>query len=149
MSNTLSPQQVLLQLEDQKSDELSVKLAALSKRRAALTGEVEDADARIAEVARQREQLSWEPVTALQLSSLEAERQQEQSRKLRLLQELEMIAVEENELRVEIMVCLSKSRAYTKLLEKEKKLQQKHASRVEQQSIDDLMAHRRIREDQL
>lgn len=149
MSNVLPPQQVLLQLEDQKGSELSLRLAELAKRRTAMMRAIEQADSRLLEVIRQREMLSRETTTALELSTLEAERQQEQGRKSRLLQELEMITVEENELRVEILTCMSKSRAYTKLLENEKKLQQKHASRVEQQSIDDLMAQRRVREDPL
>jgi hypothetical protein len=80
---------------------------------------------------------------------LEAVRREELDKKNRLMVELEMISPEEKELRADILVCMNKSKAYTKLLKNEEKLQQKHASHVEQRFIDDLMAHRRIREDRV
>lgn len=148
MSRALPPHQVLSQLEEQKKDELTLKLAALGKRRGELAKAIDETDARLAEVSRSRELLGLETTTALELSALEAERQQEKERKGRLLQELEMLAFAENELRVEILVCMSKSKAYSKLQENETKLQQKHAERAEQRSIDDMMAYRRTNGEQ-
>lgn len=143
MSKALPPQKVLSQLEDQKVHGLSLRLAGLAARREAILCEMEEADMHLADVGKQRELSGRDGATALQLSSLEAERRREQERKSRLAQMLETIAAEENELKAEILVCMGKSQAYTRLLEHEEKLQRKHALRVEQQSIDDLMAHRR------
>jgi hypothetical protein len=149
MNDTLSPQKVLSQLEDQKCNELMLRLAALNSRRDILVREFEEADIHLTDVRKQRELLSQDTTTALQLSTLEAVRREELDKKNRLMVELEMIPAEEKELRADILVCMNKSKAYTKLLKNEEKLQQKHASHVEQRFIDDLMAHRRIREDQV
>ena len=145
MSGALPPQKVLAQLEEQKSDELTRRLTALTKQRTALVREMEDAEERLAELRKAKGLISQETTTALELSALEAERQREQGRKGRLAQALEVLRVQENEFRVAILASMSKSKAYTKLLENEKRQQQKHAERAEQQSIDDLLAYRRIK----
>ncbi|ATX78580.1 hypothetical protein Ga0123461_0127 [Mariprofundus aestuarium] len=145
MSNALQPQKVLSQLEDHKCNELTLKLAALHSRRDMLNREIEAVDLQLADIGKQRETSSLNMTTALQLSMLEAVRQEELGRKNRLMAELESLSAEEKAIRVDIFTSMNKSKAYTKLMENEEKLQQKHASRVEQQSIDDLMAHRRTR----
>jgi multidrug resistance efflux pump len=147
MSNTLQPQKVLSQLEDHKCDELTLRLAALNSRRDMLNREVEVVDMQLADIKKQRELLSQDTTTALQFSTLEAVRREELGRKKILLAELETIPAEEQSIRADIFVCMNKSKAYTKLMENEEKLQQKHISNVEQQSIDDLMAHRRTRKE--
>ena len=149
MSNTLQPQKVLLQLEDNKSDKLTLRLAALNKKRDFLNREIEAAESQLVNIRSQREKTGQDTTTALHLSTLEAVRQEELGRKKRLLAELENIAVEEKAIRTDMFVCMNKSKAYTKLMENEEKLQQKYISRVEQQSIDDLMAHRRTQEEQI
>ena len=145
MSNALPPQKVLAQLEEQKSNELTLKLAALNKQRSALAREMEDAEERLAELRQARDLLSQEMTTALELSALEAERQREQGRKGRLAQALELLRVQENELRVEILICMNKSKAYAKLLESEQRQQKRHDERAQQQSIDDMLAYRRAK----
>jgi len=145
MSNALPPEQVLSQIEDQKGNALSLRLATLGSRRDALTQQLEEADLRLTEARQQREQLSRDTMTALHFSMLEAERHEEQGRKNSLIRELETISAEGKELKAKMLVSMSKSKSYLKLLEHEKKLQQKHAARVEQRMIDDLMAHRRMR----
>lgn len=147
MSNTLQPQKVLSQLEDHKCDELTRRLAALNSRRDMLNREVKTVDMQLADIRKQRELLSQDTTTALHLSTLEAVRREELGRKKALLVELEAIPAEEKSVRADIFVSMNKSKAYTKLMVNEEKLQQKHVSRVEQQSIDDLMAHRRTRKE--
>lgn len=147
MSNTLQPQKVLSQLEDHKCDELTLRLAALNSRRDMLNREVEAVDMQLADIRKQRELLSQDTTTALHLSTLEAVRREEMGRKKKLMAELEAVSVEEKAIKTDIFICMNKSKAYTKLMENEEKLQQKHVSHVEQQSIDDLMAHRRTREE--
>jgi hypothetical protein len=147
MSNTLQPQKVLSQLEDHKCDKLTLRLAALNSRRDMLNREVEAADMQLADIRKQRELLSQDTTTALHLSTLEAVRREERGRKKKLMAELEAVSVEEKAIKTDIFICMNKSKAYTKLMENEEKLQQKHVSHVEQQSIDDLMAHRRTREE--
>jgi len=147
MSRTLQPQKVLSQLEDHKRDGLALRLAALNNRRDMLNREVEAVDMQLADIKQQRELLNQDTTTALQFSTLEAVRREEQGRKKTLLAELEAIPAEEQSIRADIFVCANKSKAYTKLMENEEKLQQKHVSHVEQQSVDDLMAHRRTRKE--
>ncbi len=147
MSNTLQPQKVLSQLEDYKCDELTLRLASLNSRRDILNREVEVVDMQLADIKKERELLSRDTTTALHLSTLEAVRREELGRKKKLVAELEAIPAEEKSIRADIFVCMNKSKAYTKLMENEEKLQQKHISHVEQQSIDDLMAHRRTRKE--
>lgn len=145
MSKTLQPQKVLSQLEDHKCDELTVRLADLNSRRDMLNREIEVVDKQLEDIKKQRELLSQDTTTALHLSTLEAVRREERGRKKMLLAELEAMPAEEQAIRADMFVCMNKSKAYTKLMENEEKLQQKHVSNVEQQSIDDLMAHRRTR----
>lgn len=147
MSNTLQPQKVLSQLEDHKCDALTRRLAALNSRHEMLNREVEIVDMQLADIIKQRELLSQDTTTALHLSTLEAVRREEMGRKNKLMAELKAIPAEEKSVRADIFVSMNKSKAYTKLMDNEKKLQQKHVSRVEQQSIDDLMAHRRTRKE--
>ncbi|ATX82915.1 hypothetical protein Ga0123462_2080 [Mariprofundus ferrinatatus] len=146
MSNTLQPQKVLSQLEDQKCSELTLRLADLNRKREMLKHEVEAVDMRLADLGKQRERLIQETTTALELSTLEVVRQEELGRKKMLLAELVAIPVEEKAIRADMFTSMNKSKAYTKLIENEEKAQKKHVAKVEQQSIDDLMAHRRIRE---
>ena len=145
MSKTLQPQKVLSQLEDYKCDELTTRLAALNSRRDLLNREVEVVGKQLEDIKKQRELLSQDTTTAMHLSTLEAVRREELGRKKMLLAELEAMSGEEQAIKAEMFVCMNKSKAYTKLMENEEKLQQKHVSNVEQQSIDDLMAHRRTR----
>ncbi len=145
MSKTLQPQKVLSQLEDHKCDELTVRLADLNSRRDMLNREIEVVDKQLEDIKKQRELLSQDTTTALHLSTLEAVRREERGRKKMLLAELEAMPAEEQAIRADMFVCMNKSKAYTKLMENEEKLQQKYVSNVEQQSIDDLMAHRRTR----
>jgi hypothetical protein len=147
MSNTLKPQKVLSQLEDHKCNDLTLRLAALNSRRDLLNREVEVVDMRMADIRIQRELLSQDTTTALHISTLEAVRREELGRKKKLLAELESIPAEEKSIKTDIFICMNKSKAYTKLMENEEKLLQKHVSHVEQQSIDDLMAHRRTRKE--
>ena len=147
MSNTLQPQKVLSQLENHKFDKLTLRLAALNSRRDMLNRELKSADMQLEDISKKREQLSQDMTTALHLSTLEAVRREEMERKKRLMVELKAMPAEEKAIRADIFVCMNKSKAYTKLMENEEKLQEKHISRVEQQSMDDLMAHRRAREE--
>ena len=147
MSRTLQPQKVLSQLEDHKCDELTLRLAALNNRRDMLKQKVEVVDIQLADIKKQQELLSQDTTTALHLSTLEAVRREELGRKKVLLAELETIPAEEQAIRADIFVCMNKSKAFTKLMDNEEKLQQRHISNVEQQSIDDLMAHRRTRKE--
>ena len=145
MSKTLQPQKILSQLEDNKCDALTVRLAALNSRRDMLNRALEVVDKQLEDIKKQREQLSQDTTTALHLSTLEAVRREELGRKKMLLAELETIPAEEQTIKAGMFVCMNKSKAYTKLMKNEEKLQQKHVSNVEQQSIDDMMAHRRTR----
>ena len=147
MSRTLQPQKVLSQLEDHKCDELTHRLAALNNRRDMLKQKVEVVDIQLADIKKQQELLSQDTTTALHLSTLEAVRREELGRKKVLLAELGTIPAEEQAIRADIFVCMNKSKAFTKLMDNEEKLQQRHISNVEQQSIDDLMAHRRTRKE--
>lgn len=147
MSRTLQPQKVLSQLEDHKCDELTHKLASLNSRREMLNRELTAVNIQLEDINKQQEMLSQDTTTALQLSTLEAVRREELGRKKALLAELENIPAEEQSIRADMFVCMNKSKAYAKLMENEEKLHQKHVSSVEQQSIDDLMAHRRTRKE--
>ena len=147
MSRALQPQKVLSQLEDHKCNELTLRLAALNNRRDMLKQKIELADMQLADIKKQQELLSQDTTTALHLSTLEAVRRAELGRKKALLAELETIPAEEQAIRADIFVCMNKSKAFTKLMENEEKLQQRHVSNIEQQSIDDLMAHRRTRKE--
>jgi len=149
MSRTLQPQKVLSQLEDHKCDELTHRLAALNNRRDMLKQKVEVVDIQLADIKKQQELLSQDTTTALHLSTLEAVRREELERKKVLLAELRTIPAEEQAIKADIFVCMNKSKAFTKLMDNEEKLQQRHISNIEQQSIDDLMAHRRTRKEQV
>lgn len=149
MSNALPPQKVLSQLEDQKCNKLTLRLATLNSRRDTINREIETADMHLEDAIKQREMLSQDTATAFQFSMLESVRQDELDRKNSLMMELDAISVKEKEVRAEIFICMNKSKAYTKLLKNEEKLQQKRTVRVEQQSVDDQMAHRRTRENQV
>ena len=146
MSNTLSPHTILSKLEENKCTNLQAELATLIAKRDQLVAELRAATARLEEIENRRHKPSQHIVIASELAALEMARHEEAARIEELSRQLSELSGEEKRLKAEAFACMSKSNAYGSLQDKEKKLQERLLSRSKQQTVDDLMAHRRIQE---
>jgi len=114
MSNTLLPHMILSKLEDGKRNNLLHELRELTERGNMLEAELETSTLRYKELEKRRYRSSKHRILASDLAVLEEARQEEAS------------------------LMNSISEQLLKLIEEEKKMD----AHIEQQSIDDLMAHR-------
>ncbi|MFQ5355110.1 MAG: hypothetical protein ACE5DY_01250 [Mariprofundaceae bacterium] len=145
MKKTLSPEAILSELENQECDRLQNLLVSLTAKKNLLNNQLSLLKSRLEDITNQRLQYYSHSVKAEKLASLEAERQEEVLRQKKLLTEMEHLLAEEKKLKADLFNCMNKSKAYLKLKNKEIVFTERQASRLEQQSTDDMMANRASR----
>lgn len=145
MSNTLSPHALLSKLEEPKLYHLTSQLSAINANQNILRTELEKIEAQLSELKRQQQTSLADGDQAATLMSLEVGCRTYSSSKKLIIVKLTDLDEKEKQLRTEIFNCINKTRAYSRLQEKKELEQGREAMHVEQQVIDDLMAHRCIR----
>jgi len=142
MSNTLLPHMILSKLEDGKRNNLLHELRELTERGNMLEAELETSTLRYKELEKRRYRSSKHRILASDLAVLEEARQEEASLMNSISEQLLKLIEEEKKIQRMILASMNRSRSCEMIQNKEQKLQKKMDAHIEQQSIDDLMAHR-------
>lgn len=141
-SDTLLPHMILSKLEDSKRNHLLPELRALSNRRDMLETKLEASTLRYKEIEKRRYGSCRKRIKASEIAALEEARQEEASLKNSLSGQLLTLKEEEKKIKRKMLASMNISRACGSIEDKEQQLQKKISVHTEQQSIDDMMAHR-------
>jgi len=133
---------ILSKLEDGKRNNLLHELRELTEKHNMLEAKLEASTLRYKELEKRRHRPSGHRVMATDLAVLEEARQEEASLRHSISGQLHKLIEGEKKIQRMILASMNKSKSCEMIQNKERQLQKKMDAHIEQQSIDDLMAHR-------
>lgn len=145
MSEALAPHVVLSKLEEKEKLRLTSQLSEIVAEREKLQQAIDEAGRHLKSLTRRRQQAFSTGVRAAELIVLNAAHQEQLELKEALNERVAELQKSEKEVVRQMLVCNNKAKVYARLQQKHEDRQARRANRSEQQKLDDVMAHRRMR----
>jgi len=143
--DALPPHMVLSKLEEKEKVRLTNRLSGIVAKREELQKALDQALIRLESLDRQRRQAFSGGVRAAELVALNAARQELVALTGAIHEQLAELAGTEKEVVRQMVACENKAKVYARVQQKHEARQARRMSRSEQQKLDDVMAHRRMR----
>lgn len=145
MSEALAPHVVLSKLEEKEKLRLTNQLSAIVAERDKLQKAMDEAGRHLKSLTKRRQQAFSTGVKAMELIVLNAAQQEQLALKEAVKERLAELQKSEKEVIRQMLACDNKAKVYARLQQKHEDRQVRRANRSEQQKLDDVMAHRRMR----
>lgn len=145
MADALAPHIVLAKLEEKEKLRLTNRLSDIVAERDKLQRAMEDACARLQDIEGRRRQGFSSGIKGADLIALSMAEQEQLMLKAALNEQLAALRESEKEVIRQMLACENKSKVYARVQQKQDDRQVRLANRSEQQKLDDVMAHRRMR----
>lgn len=141
-----SPHVLLAKRQEQARDRLATELASLLLLHKSMQEDIETTVQEQSSIEAQLQHAFSAGITGSQLMAMECGRHELIARRESLMLQCEQLREQERDLRQQMLACENKGNAHTRAQEKLDLQVERHAERVAQQGLDDLMARRLGRE---